>query len=75
MKKTPLGRISEQAGVPPGDVVMVLKAIRQPTPKMLCAACAAMSLAKRPTQARVGNKAKHGIRYRAMIDALIGEDD
>jgi hypothetical protein len=50
-----------------------ITAMRTPTPKMLKAAKAAMSPGKRPTQNRVGCKAKHGIRYRAMIDAALKE--
>lgn len=46
-----------------------IEEMRSPTPKMLRAACAAMSPGKRPTRKRVSEKAKHGIRYRAMIDA------
>lgn len=46
---------------------------RKPTKKMLRAACAAMSPGKRPTKDRVSSKAKHGIRYRAMVDAYLKE--
>lgn len=49
----------------------VMEAIRKPNNAMLKAACAAMSPGKRPTQKRVSCKAKHGIRYRAMIDAAL----
>jgi hypothetical protein len=48
-----------------------IEAMRTPTPKMLRAAGKAMSPEKRPTKKRVGCKAKHGIRYRAMIDAAL----
>lgn len=64
-------RISERLGLPDGDVRAVIEAIRVPTPAMLRAACASMSPDKRPTKKRVGVKAKHGIRYRAMIDAAL----
>lgn len=50
----------------------VIETMRVPTGKMLSAACAAMSPGKRPTPNRVGSKAKHGIRYRAMIDVALG---
>lgn len=50
-----------------------IAAMREPTKKMLDAAGASMSPAKRPTQARVSVRAKHGIRYRAMIDAALEE--
>jgi hypothetical protein len=50
-----------------------IEALRQPNRKMLRAAAKAMSPGRRPTQARVGCMAKHGIRYRAMIDAALGE--
>jgi hypothetical protein len=52
-----------------------IKAMRMPTPKMLRAAGKAMSPEKRPTKKRVGAKAKHGIRYRAMIDAALKGDE
>lgn len=48
-----------------------IEAMRRPDTKMLRAACAAMSPGKRPTQRRVSERAKHGIRYRAMIDAAL----
>lgn len=51
-----------------------LQNMRKPSPAMLKAACAAMSPGKRPTKNRVSVKAKHGIRYRAMIDAILNED-
>ena len=48
-----------------------IEAMREPDAKMLNAACAAMSPGKRPTPKRVSVKAKHGIRYRAMIDEAL----
>lgn len=48
-----------------------IEAMRIPDAKMLKAACAAMSPGKRPTPKRVTERAKHGIRYRAMIDAAL----
>lgn len=48
-----------------------ITAMRKPTPKMLRAAGAAMSSGKRPTEKRVSERAKHAIRYRAMIDAAL----
>lgn len=51
--------------------VEILKIIRQPTPKMLRAAGKALSPDRRPTPKRISVKAKHGLRYRAMIDAAI----
>jgi len=53
------------------DARAALEAMRKPTPKMLRAAAAAMSPGKRPTLERVSERAKHGIRYRAMIDAAL----
>lgn len=50
-----------------------IDAMRKPTPKMLRAAGAALSPGKRPTEKRVSERAKHGIRYRAMIDAALEE--
>lgn len=55
------------------QAVAAIEAMRKPTRKMLNAAGGAMSDAKRPTKRRVGNRAKHGIRYRAMIDAALEE--
>lgn len=51
----------------------VIEAMRDATPKMLRAASAAMSPGKRPTPNHVSERAKHGIRYRAMIDAALEE--
>lgn len=50
-----------------------IEAMSAPTPKMCRAACAAMSPGKRPTPNRVSHKAKHAIRYRAMIQAALEE--
>lgn len=50
-----------------------IEAMRKPSPKMLRAAGAALSPGKRPTEKRVSERAKHGIRYRAMIDAALEE--
>lgn len=46
--------------------------LRNPTPKMLKAAAAAMSSSKRPTSDWVSCKEKHRIRFQAMIDAAGG---
>jgi len=48
-----------------------IKAMRIPDRKMLDAASRAMSPGRRPTEKRVSVRAKHGIRYRAMIDAAL----
>lgn len=50
-----------------------IEAMAAPTSKMCKAACAAMSPGKRPTPNRVSHKAKHAIRYRAMIQAALEE--
>lgn len=50
-----------------------IEAMAAPTPRMCKAACAAMSPGKRPTPNRVSHKAKHAIRYRAMIQAALEE--
>ncbi len=50
-----------------------IEAMSDPSPKMCNAACAAMSPGKRPTPNRVSHKAKHAIRYRAMIQAALEE--
>jgi len=52
-----------------------IKAMRIPDRKMLDAASRAMSPGRRPTEKRVSVRAKHGIRYRAMIDAALTEKD
>lgn len=49
----------------------VLRAIRTPSRKLLREIAGAMSPGKRPTQARVSENAKHGIRWRAGIDSII----
>lgn len=51
-----------------------IEAMRMPDTRMLKAAGAAMSPGKRPTQNRVSERAKHGIRYRAMIDAALADN-
>lgn len=56
-----------------GAAKAAIAAMREPNSKMLRAAEAAMSPGKRPTQKRVSVRAKHGIRYRAMIDAALSE--
>lgn len=48
-------------------------AMRIPNTKMLNAAAKSMSPDLRPTPARVSNKAKHAIRYRAMLDVVLAE--
>ncbi len=48
----------------------VLKAMREPTSKMLAAAAAAMSPEKRRAR-RFSVKQKHRIRYHAMIDKAL----
>lgn len=50
-----------------------IEAMRRPSNKMLKAAAKAMSPGKRPTQEWVSGSAKHGIRYRAMIDEVLAE--
>lgn len=53
--------------------LLAVQEMRSPSAKMLRAAGAAMSPAKRPTEKRVSERAKHGIRYRAMIDAALAD--
>lgn len=48
-----------------------IEAMRDPTPKMIGAAGKALSPGRRPTEAWVSVNAKHGIRYRAMIDEAL----
>lgn len=48
----------------------VLDEIRTPSSKLLREIAGAMSPGKRPTQARVSERAKHGIRWRAGIDSI-----
>jgi hypothetical protein len=50
---------------------VAIHAMREPTGKMLRAACGAMSEGKRPTKRRVSAKAKHAIRWRSMVDAAV----
>jgi len=52
-----------------------VKAMRVPNTKMLDAACKSMSPGWRPTPAHVSNKAKHAIRYRAMLDIVAAETE
>lgn len=52
-----------------------IEAMAAPTSGMCKAACAAMSPGKRPTPNRVSHKAKHAIRYRAMIQAALKEQE
>jgi hypothetical protein len=40
-----------------------------PSAPMIRAACRSMSPGRRPTEEWVPNSVKHGIRYRAMLDA------
>jgi len=51
-----------------------IEAMRKPTPKMLSAAGKALSPGRRPTEEWISVNAKHGVRYRAMIDAALEED-
>lgn len=75
LAKGPPGQIQEMAeyqmDVCRKRARTVIEAIRKPDNAMLKTACAAMSPGKRPTKARVSVKAKHGIRYRAMIDEAL----
>lgn len=48
-----------------------IEAMRDPTPKMLAAAGKALSPDRRPTDKWISVKAKHGLRYRSMIDAAL----
>lgn len=50
-----------------------IEAMREPNNRMLHAAAKSMSPERRPTPKRVGVKEKHRIRYRAMIDAVLGQ--
>lgn len=52
---------------------VAIATMRNPTAKMRRAACGAMSPGKRPTEKRVSDRAKHAIRWRAMIDAALTE--
>lgn len=62
-----------------GDSLSLARAavnvLRAPNNKMLTAAAKAMSPGCRPTEARVSVKAKHAIRYRAMIDVIVAETE
>lgn len=50
-----------------------IEAMRKPSAKMLRAASKSMSPGRRPTEEWVSDRAKHGIRYRAMIDAALSQ--
>lgn len=50
-----------------------IEAMAAPNSKMCKAAAKAMSPDRRPTPNRVSVKAKHAIRYRAMITAALNE--
>lgn len=52
----------------------VIEEMRRPTNRMLKAAAKAMSPEKRPTPTWVSGSAKHGIRYRAMIDTALHDN-
>jgi hypothetical protein len=53
------------------EAVAAIEAMRAPNRKMILAAAKAMSPGRRPTQQYVSCNAKHGIRYRAMIDEAL----
>lgn len=55
------------------EVRAVIEEMRSPSKAMLHAASKSMSPGKRPTDKWVSASAKHGIRYRAMIDAAISQ--
>lgn len=74
-KPTMVEKVAVAAGITPDQARLAIAAMRDPTKPMLSAACAAMSPSKRPTQKRVGSKAKHGIRYRAMIEKAMEEKE
>lgn len=48
-----------------------IEAMRKPNSKMLSAASKALSPGRRPTDEWISVSAKHGLRYRAMIDAAL----
>lgn len=52
-----------------------IKAMRRPNAKMLAAAGKALSPGRRPTDEWISVNAKHGLRYRAMIDAALPSDE
>lgn len=56
------------------DAVAMLKAIHEPSKRMLEKMAARMSPANRPTE-WVSCKAKHALRYQAAIDAIIAEQE
>lgn len=72
-----LARVPVGYGMTPSEASeyarAAIEAMAAPTSKMCKAACAAMSPGKRPTPNRVSHKAKHAIRYRAMIQAALEE--
>lgn len=55
--------------------IAAVKAMRKPSRLMLDAASKSMSPGRRPTPERVSVRAKHGIRYRAMIDQILSEKE
>lgn len=54
-----------------GVVEAIIKALREPTPYMIRAACKALSPGRRPTPERVSVREKHVIRWKMMIDAAL----
>ena len=54
-----------------GTAQAVLLELRKADRKMMRAMCGAMSPGKRPTPQRVSENAKHGILFRAAIDAAL----
>jgi len=54
--------------------VAVVRALLAPDNKMLKAAAKALSPERRPTDRYVSVKAKHAIRFRAMLRAAIGDE-
>jgi hypothetical protein len=56
------------------EAVAAIEAMRAPSRKMIRAAAKAMSPDRRPTQRYVSCNAKHGIRYRAMIDEALKQE-
>lgn len=51
----------------------VIRAMREPTKRMVNAAAKAMSPERRPTPERVSVSQKHRIRYHAMIDEILDD--
>jgi hypothetical protein len=58
-----------------GQARAAIEAMREPSRRMLRAACKAMSPGRRPTPERVSVREKHGIRYRAMIDEVLTDGE